>query len=88
MRWHLSRAVPVREDHGRVARWFGTNTDITERIEFEAALKETDWRKDQFLAMLAHELRNPLAPLLTGLQVLRLSQADRARGPRSPSGCR
>jgi PAS domain S-box-containing protein len=77
MRWHLSRAVPVRDDQGRVTRWFGTNTDITDRIEVEAALKEADRRKDQFLAMLAHELRNPLAPVLNGLQVLRLSQADR-----------
>jgi PAS domain S-box-containing protein len=77
MRWHLSRAVPVRDDRGRVGRWFGTNTDITDRIEFEAALKDADRRKDQFLAMLAHELRNPLAPVLTGLQVLRLAAADR-----------
>jgi PAS domain S-box-containing protein len=77
MRWHLSRAVPVRDDRGRVGRWFGTNTDITDRIEVEAALKDADRRKDQFLAMLAHELRNPLAPVLTGLQVLRLAEADR-----------
>jgi PAS domain S-box-containing protein len=76
MRWHLSRAVPVRDERGRVVRWFGTNTDITDRIEMEAALKEAGRRKDQFLAMLAHELRNPLAPVLNGLQVLRLAQAD------------
>jgi PAS domain S-box-containing protein len=42
------------------------------------ALKEADRRKDEFLAMLAHELRNPLAPIRTGLQVLALPQADRA----------
>jgi PAS domain S-box-containing protein len=77
MRWHLSRAVPVRDEHGQIVRWFGTNTDITERVEAEAALKEAERRKDQFLAMLAHELRNPLAPVLNGLQVLRLSEADR-----------
>ncbi len=77
MRWHLSRAVPVRDDQGRVVRWFGTNTDITDRIEAEASLKEADRRKDQFLTMLAHELRNPLAPVLNGLQILRLSEADR-----------
>jgi PAS domain S-box-containing protein len=78
MRWQLSRAVPVRDDQGRVVRWFGTNTDITDRIEIEAALKDADRRKDQFLAMLAHELRNPLVPVLNGLQILRLSEADRA----------
>ena len=42
------------------------------------ALKEADRRKDEFLAMLAHELRNPLAPIRTGLQVLALPQADKA----------
>ncbi len=42
------------------------------------ALKEADRRKDEFLAMLAHELRNPLAPIRTGLQVLSLPQADRS----------
>jgi PAS domain S-box-containing protein len=41
------------------------------------ALREADRRKDEFLAMLAHELRNPLAPIRTGLQVLSLPQADR-----------
>jgi PAS domain S-box-containing protein len=43
-----------------------------------AALQEADRRKDEFLAMLAHELRNPLAPIRTGLQVLALPQADRS----------
>jgi PAS domain S-box-containing protein len=41
------------------------------------ALKEADRRKDEFLAMLAHELRNPLAPIRTGLQVLAMPDADR-----------
>jgi PAS domain S-box-containing protein len=78
MRWHLSRAVPVRDTGGRVARWFGTNTDITERMEMERALKEADRRKDEFLATLAHELRNPLAPIRTALEILRLRQGDAA----------
>jgi len=69
MRWHLSRAVPVKDEQGVVTGWFGTNTDITERMEMEAALKEADRRKDQFLATLAHELRNPIAPISYGLQV-------------------
>jgi PAS domain S-box-containing protein len=51
--------------------------DITARKRYEARLLESDRRKDEFLATLAHELRNPLAPLRTGLQVARLtSKAD------------
>ncbi|HET9663578.1 MAG TPA: ATP-binding protein, partial [Burkholderiales bacterium] len=53
-----------------------------ERIEAEEALREADRRKDRFLATLAHELRNPLAPIMSGVQVLKLqaaSEADRAR---------
>jgi PAS domain S-box-containing protein len=50
--------------------------EVAERQRAEQALREADRRKDQFLAMLAHELRNPLAPVLTGLHILRLSEAD------------
>src|SRR5947209_11400390 len=39
MRWHLSRALPVRDDRGRVVRWFGSNTDITEQRAMEEALR-------------------------------------------------
>ncbi len=39
MRWHLSRALPVRDEQGRVVRWFGTNTDVTEQRELAAALR-------------------------------------------------
>jgi PAS domain S-box-containing protein len=72
MRWHLSRALPVRDERERIVRWFGTNTDITDRIEMEAALKQSDRRKDEFLAMLAHELRNPLAPIRNAVQIMQL----------------
>jgi signal transduction histidine kinase len=47
------------------------------------ALREADRRKDEFLAMLAHELRNPLAPIRNGLQVLRLAGGDRALAERT-----
>lgn len=70
MRWHLSRAMPLRDEQGRVIRWFGTNTDITERKELEATLRESDRRKDEFLALLAHELRNPLAPITAALHLV------------------
>ncbi len=51
--------------------------DITERRRAEEALREADRRKDEFLATLAHELRNPLAPIRNGLEIIKLSGADR-----------
>jgi len=52
--------------------------DITERKRSDDALRDADRRKDEFLAVLAHELRNPLAPLRNALQVVRLSGSDPA----------
>ncbi|MBX9581602.1 MAG: PAS domain S-box protein [Gemmataceae bacterium] len=51
-------------------------TDITARKRAEEALREADKRKDEFLALLAHELRNPLAPLRNSLQIVRLAPPD------------
>ena len=70
-RWFLSRALPIRDADGNVVRWFGTNTDVTEQRAAEEALKEADRRKDEFLATLAHELRNPLAPIGNTLEILK-----------------
>ena len=53
-------------------------SDISERRRFELAQREASQRKDEFLAILAHELRNPLAPVRSGLHVLQLSQGDPA----------
>ena len=75
-RWFLSRAVPIRNESGDVVRWFGTSTDITEERLLQESLRDTDRRKDEFLATLAHELRNPLAPIRTGLQVLKMAKGD------------
>lgn len=69
MRWHLARAVPVRNEGGEITCWFGTSTDIQDRIASEQALKEADERKNQFLATLAHELRNPLSPISNAVQL-------------------
>ena len=61
---------------GKPARFDGITVDVTERVRQEEALKEADRRKDEFLATLAHELRNPLAPLRNGLQILRMAAHD------------
>ncbi|MEM5291854.1 histidine kinase dimerization/phospho-acceptor domain-containing protein [Paraburkholderia sabiae] len=49
----------------------GALADVTSRVSAEAALREADRRKDVFLATLAHELRNPLAPILNAAHLLR-----------------
>ncbi len=68
--WTFSRAIPVLNKEGDIQEWFGTASNITDRKQAQVALEEADRRKDEFLAMLAHELRNPLAPIRNGLQVL------------------
>jgi PAS domain S-box-containing protein len=70
-RWTLGRALPVRDAGGRIIRWMGTCTDIHSQKLAEDALREAAARKDEFLAMLAHELRNPLAPIGTAAQLLK-----------------
>ncbi|QDT16658.1 PAS domain S-box protein [Alienimonas californiensis] len=76
----LTRMNPLRGEDGGIRFWFGTNTDVSEQERTQAELRtvaarlsEADRRKDEFLATLAHELRNPLAPIRSGLEVLRLS---------------
>jgi PAS domain S-box-containing protein len=67
------------EPHGPTGRatLLGVSTDVTELREAAAALRETDRRKTEFLAVLAHEIRNPLAPLRHAVELLR----DRATDP-------
>lgn len=78
-RWVLGRALPVREAQGAIQRWMGTCTDIHEHKLTEDALREADQRKDEFLAMLGHELRNPLAPIRSAAALLPLAKNDPAR---------
>ncbi len=85
-RYHaiLARGVPVRDERGHIECWAGINFDIGRLKQVENELRELDKRKNEFLATLAHELRNPLAPLRNGLEVIRLSTAgtgplDKAR---------
>ena len=70
-RWMRSEATPRIENEVFVG-YVGASVDITERKRAEEALREADQRKDAFLAILAHELRNPLAPIRTCLELLRV----------------
>jgi len=74
----LTRVNPLRDEQGHILYWFGTNTDISEIKRMEEALREADRRKDEFLATLAHELRNPLAPIGNSLQILKMPRVDAA----------
>jgi signal transduction histidine kinase/ActR/RegA family two-component response regulator len=83
LRWlELTGIVQTRPD-GSPLRVLGTASDITQRKRSEeslqrlaAELAETDRRKTEFLATLAHELRNPLAPISNGLQLMRKASGD------------
>ena len=68
-RWFHIKAAPVRDSTGAVVRWVGTSTDIQEQRQAEDALREADKRKDEFLAMLGHELRNPLAAIRHAVRI-------------------
>jgi PAS domain S-box-containing protein len=73
VRHYSCRLVPEFNEQGGVESVLGVTHDITHRKAFERELSEQARRKDEFLATLAHELRNPLAPIRTGLQVLKLA---------------
>ncbi|MBE9113818.1 PAS domain S-box protein, partial [Nodosilinea sp. LEGE 07298] len=91
-RWHLHQAVPMKDPQGQVIKWFGTATDIEDQKQLEhqrsqllqqeqaarAAAEAASRTKDEFLAVVSHELRSPLNPILgwaTLLQNGTLSEA-------------
>jgi PAS domain S-box-containing protein len=78
-RWFLSRAFPLRDQAGRIVSWFGTNTDVNAQRQAEEALRNADRRKDEFIAVLAHELRNPLAPVRNAVEILKRIGNEDAR---------
>src|SRR5262249_11555364 len=62
---------PIKDGQGRVTGVVLVFRDVTERRRVEEALIQADRRKDEFLATLAHELRNPLAPIRNSIELLR-----------------
>jgi PAS domain S-box-containing protein len=77
--WVLDRGrIIERDEHGAPTRAIGIHANITMQRSIREQLREADRRKDEFLATLAHELRNPLAPIRTGLAIMK-------RDPASPT---
>ncbi len=70
---------PIRDSHGRIIGAAKIARDITSHKSAEAALRETDRRKDEFLATLAHELRNPLAPIRQAALIAQSPNATEAQ---------
>ena len=91
--WVMTRGRALFDEHGKALRMVGVSLDVTERRRMHEALQESRFelarqaeelrranqRKDEFLATLAHELRNPLAPIRTGMDLLAQSPDDGAR---------
>jgi PAS domain S-box-containing protein len=71
-RWFLSRALPIRDASGRVVRWFGTNTDITDRKRAEDALVKSERlaAMGRLAGIIAHEINNPLEAISNAVYLL------------------
>jgi PAS domain S-box-containing protein len=83
--WYLECGTPIRDRTGCLERWLITMVQVDERRRREDELRSLLNRKDEFFAMLLHELRNPLAPIANALEVLGRQPGDtstvvRARG--------
>lgn len=70
-RWFLVRAEAMRDRHGTVLKWFGTNTAIHKLKLAQSEAERASRAKDAFLAALSHELRTPLTPVLITAAALR-----------------
>jgi PAS domain S-box-containing protein len=75
-RWHLGRALPMRDATGRILRWFGTNTDIDDQKRLHRLAEEANRAKDTFLATVSHELRTPLTSMMGWAELLKLGMLD------------
>jgi PAS domain S-box-containing protein len=69
-RWHLSRAVPIRNENNEIIKWYGTNTDIDDQKIIEQSLMEERELRDKFVTTITHDLRTPLTAAKISSQLL------------------
>jgi PAS domain S-box-containing protein len=81
LNWFLSRAVPIKNEKGQIVRWFGTNTDVSERMQIEEKLAKTAHdledairARDDFLSIASHELKTPMTSLKLQAQLARMQR--------------
>lgn len=74
-RWHLCRALPMRDQHGRVAKWFGTSTDIHDTKLREEEAKRISEFNERLVGIVGHDVRSPVAASLATTEQL-LSQPE------------
>lgn len=75
-RWFLSRAAPIKDRSGKIIRWFGTNTDVTEQKAAMDALHEETVLRDKFVSTLTHDLRTPLTAAKLSAELIRRRVTD------------
>ena len=78
LHWELASVSPVFAADGTITHYLAVEEDITERKRLEEGLREADRRKNEFLSVLSHELRNPLAPIRNALHLMARVPEDAA----------
>ncbi|MFJ1257830.1 ATP-binding protein [Cupriavidus sp. CuC1] len=69
-RWFLCRALPFKDGHGNIVKWFGTSTDIEDQKQAQTAAEAANRAKSDFLSSMSHELRSPLNAMLGFAQLM------------------
>jgi len=69
-RWHVARALPVKDEKGNITKWVGTITDIDSQKKFQQELREEREVRERFVAALSHDLRTPLTAIKLSASIL------------------